>query len=43
MAEKQFTTIIGAGLVCSNTFRADYPENAVGLLHEEMHRLGRTE
>jgi len=29
-----------AELVCSNTFRADHLENAVGLLHEEMRRLG---
>ena len=28
-----------AELVCSNTFRADHLENAVGLLHEEMRRL----
>ncbi|NOR72500.1 MAG: methylenetetrahydrofolate--tRNA-(uracil(54)-C(5))-methyltransferase (FADH(2)-oxidizing) TrmFO, partial [Mariprofundaceae bacterium] len=27
-------------LVCSNTFRADHLENAVGLLHEEMRRMG---
>jgi len=26
-------------LVCSNSFRADNLENAVGLLHEEMRRL----
>src|SRR5260370_7591550 len=34
----------GAGLaelVCSNSFRSDDPErNAVGLLHEEMRRVG---
>src|ERR1700704_2961988 len=30
-----------AELVCSNSFRSDDPEhNAVGLLHEEMRRLG---
>ncbi|MDD4094887.1 MAG: methylenetetrahydrofolate--tRNA-(uracil(54)-C(5))-methyltransferase (FADH(2)-oxidizing) TrmFO [Oscillospiraceae bacterium] len=29
-----------AELVCSNSFRADRPENAVGLLKEEMRRLG---
>ncbi len=29
-----------AELVCSNTFRADHLESAVGLLHEEMRRLG---
>jgi methylenetetrahydrofolate--tRNA-(uracil-5-)-methyltransferase len=28
-----------AELVCSNSFRADYLENAVGLLHEEMRRM----
>ncbi len=28
-----------AELVCSNTFRADHLESAVGLLHEEMRRL----
>jgi len=28
-----------AELVCSNTFRADHLENAVGLLHEEMRLL----
>ncbi len=28
-----------AELVCSNTFRADHLENAVGLLHEEMRRM----
>ena len=28
-----------AELVCSNAFRADHLENAVGLLHEEMRRL----
>lgn len=27
-------------LVCSNSFRSDNPHNAVGLLHEEMRRLG---
>ena len=29
-----------AELVCSNSFRADHVENAVGLLKEEMRRLG---
>ena len=30
-----------AELVCSNSFRSDEPRtNAVGLLHEEMRRLG---
>src|ERR1700681_3180910 len=30
-----------AELVCSNSFRSDDPQhNAVGLLHEEMRRLG---
>ena len=29
-----------AELVCSNSLRADRPENAVGLLKEEMRRLG---
>jgi methylenetetrahydrofolate--tRNA-(uracil-5-)-methyltransferase len=29
-----------AELVCSNSFRSDNPENAVGLLHEELRRLG---
>jgi methylenetetrahydrofolate--tRNA-(uracil-5-)-methyltransferase len=29
-----------AELVCSNSFRASSPENAVGLLKEEMRRLG---
>ncbi len=29
-----------AELVCSNSLRADKPENAVGLLKEEMRRLG---
>lgn len=28
-----------AELVCSNTFRADHLESAVGLLHEEMRRM----
>jgi len=28
-----------AELVCSNSFRADHLENAVGLLHEEMRRM----
>ncbi len=28
-----------AELVCSNSFRSDNPENAVGLLHEELRRL----
>ena len=27
-------------LVCSNSFRSDNPGNAVGLLHEELRRLG---
>lgn len=27
-------------LVCSNSFRSDNPQNAVGLLHEELRRLG---
>jgi methylenetetrahydrofolate--tRNA-(uracil-5-)-methyltransferase len=27
-------------LVCSNSLRSDNPENAVGLLHEELRRLG---
>jgi methylenetetrahydrofolate--tRNA-(uracil-5-)-methyltransferase len=29
-----------AELVCSNSLRSDNPENAVGLLHEEMRRVG---
>ncbi|AKU90740.1 methylenetetrahydrofolate--tRNA-(uracil(54)-C(5))-methyltransferase (FADH(2)-oxidizing) TrmFO [Vulgatibacter incomptus] len=29
-----------AELVCSNSFRSDNPENAVGLLHEELRRVG---
>jgi methylenetetrahydrofolate--tRNA-(uracil-5-)-methyltransferase len=29
-----------AELVCSNSLRSDNPENAVGLLHEELRRLG---
>src|SRR5260221_13777559 len=29
-----------AGLVCSNSFRGDKLDNAVGLLKEEMRRLG---
>jgi methylenetetrahydrofolate--tRNA-(uracil-5-)-methyltransferase len=29
-----------AELVCSNSLRSDDPENAVGLLHEELRRLG---
>jgi methylenetetrahydrofolate--tRNA-(uracil-5-)-methyltransferase len=29
-----------AELVCSNSFRSDAKDNAVGLLHEEMRRLG---
>lgn len=29
-----------AELVCSNSFRADDPTSAIGLLHEEMRRLG---
>lgn len=28
-----------AELVCSNSLRSDHPENAVGLLHEELRRL----
>ncbi len=28
-----------AELVCSNSFRSDQPENAIGLLHEELRRL----
>src|SRR4051794_16209642 len=28
-----------AELVCSNSFRSDHTDNAVGLLHEEMRRL----
>lgn len=28
-----------AELVCSNSFRSDHPENAIGLLHEELRRL----
>jgi methylenetetrahydrofolate--tRNA-(uracil-5-)-methyltransferase len=34
---------VGAGLaelVCSNSLRSDNPENAVGLLHEELRALG---
>lgn len=27
-------------LVCSNSFRSDNPENAIGLLHEELRRAG---
>lgn len=27
-------------LVCSNSFRSDNPQNAIGLLHEELRRLG---
>ena len=39
---RRFTRLIGfAELVCSNSFRSDDAEhNAVGLLHEEMRRLG---
>lgn len=29
-----------AELVCSNSFRSDNPLNAIGLLHEELRRLG---
>src|SRR5919199_5290141 len=29
-----------AELVCSNSLRSDNPHNAVGLLHEELRRLG---
>jgi methylenetetrahydrofolate--tRNA-(uracil-5-)-methyltransferase len=29
-----------AELVCSNSFRSDNPQNAVGLLHEELRRVG---
>lgn len=29
-----------AELVCSNSFRSDNPNNAVGLLHQELRRLG---
>jgi methylenetetrahydrofolate--tRNA-(uracil-5-)-methyltransferase len=29
-----------AELVCSNSFRSDNPENAIGLLHEELRKLG---
>jgi methylenetetrahydrofolate--tRNA-(uracil-5-)-methyltransferase len=29
-----------AELVCSNSLRSDNPENAVGMLHEELRRLG---
>ena len=29
-----------AELVCSNSLRSDAPHNAIGLLHEEMRRLG---
>lgn len=29
-----------AELVCSNSFRAKNPENAIGLLHEELRRMG---
>jgi methylenetetrahydrofolate--tRNA-(uracil-5-)-methyltransferase len=29
-----------AELVCSNSLRSDNPQNAVGLLHEELRRLG---
>src|SRR5213082_2866277 len=29
-----------AELVCSNSLRSDNPENAVGLLHAELRRLG---
>src|SRR5437588_4490052 len=27
-------------LVCSNSLRSDNPENAIGMLHEELRRLG---
>src|SRR5512146_1812727 len=29
-----------AELVCSNSLRSDNPANAVGLLHEELRRMG---
>src|SRR5258705_13594482 len=29
-----------AELVCSNSLRSDAPENAIGLLHEELRRAG---
>src|SRR5256886_5009009 len=29
-----------AELVCSNSLRSDNPHNAIGLLHEELRRLG---
>ena len=29
-----------AELVCSNSLRSDQPSNAIGLLHQEMRRLG---
>src|SRR6202521_6211015 len=29
-----------AELVCSNSLRSDNPENAIGMLHEELLRLG---
>src|SRR5438552_16875572 len=29
-----------AELVCSNSLRSDKPHNAIGLLHEELRRLG---
>src|SRR5258708_39604189 len=29
-----------AELVCPNSLRSDTPENAIGLLHEELRRLG---
>ena len=29
-----------AELVCSNSLRSDNPENAIGMLHEELRRLG---
>src|SRR3954462_3783300 len=29
-----------AELVCSNSMRSDNPQNAIGLLHEELRRLG---
>src|SRR5687767_3402872 len=29
-----------AELVCSNSMRSDNPENAIGLLHEELRRVG---
>src|SRR5437016_4128291 len=29
-----------AELVCSNSLRSDNPQNAIGLLHEELRRMG---